>query len=121
MTLISALFAALSYGLATLLLWQTPAAARERWPAAVALLLHTGVLVQLLWLPAGLSIGWTGALALFAWLPMAGMASAGLMAAGSPGAAALLAALSAASVLLGAAVERWLFFAQARHLVTSYY
>ena len=67
MTLISALFAALSYGLATLLLWQTPAAARERWPAAVALLLHTGVLVQLLWLPAGLSIGWTGALALFAW------------------------------------------------------
>lgn len=61
------------------------------------------------------------ALALFAWLPMAGMASAALMAAGSPGPAALLAALSAVSVLLGAAVERWLFFAQARHLVTLYY
>ena len=29
--------------------------------------------------------------------------------------------LAALSVLLGAFVERWLFFAQARHLVTLYY
>lgn len=62
------------------------------------------------------------ALALFALLPMAGMFAAGLMqVTGSPGPAAIVTALSAASVLLGALVERWLFFAQARHLVTLYY
>lgn len=67
MTLIPALLAAVGYGLATLWLWQTPAVARERWPAAAGLLLHTGVLLQLLWQPGGLAIGWTEALALFAW------------------------------------------------------
>ena len=30
-------------------------------------------------------------------------------------------ALAAASALAGAFVERWLFFAEARHLVTLYY
>jgi DMSO reductase anchor subunit len=30
-------------------------------------------------------------------------------------------AAAAVSALLGAAVERWLFFAEARHLVTLYY
>lgn len=62
------------------------------------------------------------ALALFALLPAAGMFVAGLMqVTGSPGPAATVIALSALSVLLGAVVERWLFFAQARHLVTLYY
>lgn len=62
------------------------------------------------------------ALALFALLPVAGMFVAGLMqVTGSPGPATLVSALSALSVLLGAVVERWLFFAQAKHLVTLYY
>ena len=38
-----------------------------------------------------------------------------------PAAAAVAMPLAALSVLLGAFVERWLFFAQARHLVTLYY
>ncbi|UOF14304.1 dimethyl sulfoxide reductase anchor subunit [Lysobacter capsici] len=62
------------------------------------------------------------ALALFALLPLAGMFVAGLMqVTGSPETAAVVTALSALSVLLGAVVERWLFFAQAKHLVTLYY
>lgn len=62
------------------------------------------------------------ALALFALLPVAGMFVAGLMqVTRSPGPATLVIALSALSVLLGAVVERWLFFAQAKHLVTLYY
>jgi len=62
------------------------------------------------------------ALALFALLPVAGMFGAGLMqVTGSPGTAAIVTALSALSVFLGAVVERWLFFAQAKHLVTLYY
>jgi DMSO reductase anchor subunit len=36
-------------------------------------------------------------------------------------AASLLLAIASASALLGALVERWLFFAEARHLVTLYY
>jgi DMSO reductase anchor subunit len=39
----------------------------------------------------------------------------------SPAAAAVAMPLAALSVLLGAFVERWLFFAQARHMVTLYY
>ena len=35
--------------------------------------------------------------------------------------ASLLLAIASASALLGALVERWLFFAEARHLVTLYY
>lgn len=51
-------------------------------------------------------------------LPLA-LAFASLTVAGAPGAAAaLLAALSAS---LGVVVERWLFFAEARHTVTLYY
>ncbi|MBW8808882.1 MAG: dimethyl sulfoxide reductase anchor subunit [Lysobacter sp.] len=62
------------------------------------------------------------ALTLFALLPVAGMFVAGLMqVTGSPETAAVVTALSALSVLLGAVVERWLFFAQAKHLVTLYY
>ncbi len=38
-----------------------------------------------------------------------------------PGLAPVALAVAAASALVGAAVERWLFFAQARHLVTLYY
>lgn len=38
-----------------------------------------------------------------------------------PGAAWVAFPLAAAAALLGALVERWLFFAQARHLVTLYY
>ena len=38
-----------------------------------------------------------------------------------PGAAWLLFPLAALAALIGALVERWLFFAQARHLVTLYY
>jgi DMSO reductase anchor subunit len=38
-----------------------------------------------------------------------------------PAAAAVAMPLAALSVLLGAFVERWLFFAQARHMVTLYY
>ncbi|QSX73930.1 dimethyl sulfoxide reductase anchor subunit [Lysobacter arenosi] len=38
-----------------------------------------------------------------------------------PAAAAVAMPLAALSVLFGAFVERWLFFAQARHLVTLYY
>jgi DMSO reductase anchor subunit len=34
---------------------------------------------------------------------------------------AALLAVASASALLGALVERWLFFAEARHLVTLYY
>jgi DMSO reductase anchor subunit len=59
---------------------------------ALALVLFAG-------LPAGcLLVGWT-------W----------------PAAASGLLLLAALSALLGAAVERWLFFAQARHLVSLYY
>ena len=36
-------------------------------------------------------------------------------------AAALLLALASIAALLGALVERWLFFAEARHLVMTYY
>lgn len=57
------------------------------------------------------------ALALFALLPLAGL----LLAWWAPPAAAGALAVAALSALLGAFVERWLFFAQARHLVTLYY
>jgi DMSO reductase anchor subunit len=35
--------------------------------------------------------------------------------------AGLLAVLAAAAGLVGVAIERWLFFAEARHTVTLYY
>ncbi|MEI2431666.1 DmsC/YnfH family molybdoenzyme membrane anchor subunit [Lysobacter yananisis] len=57
------------------------------------------------------------ALALFAALPLALAA----LALALPAATAPLMAVAALSVLTGALVERWLFFAQARHLVTLYY
>lgn len=57
------------------------------------------------------------ALALFAALPLA-LAAAALA---LPAATTPLMAVAAAAVLAGALVERWLFFAQARHLVTLYY
>ncbi|UZW61359.1 dimethyl sulfoxide reductase anchor subunit family protein [Lysobacter enzymogenes] len=57
------------------------------------------------------------ALALFAALPLALAALALTL----PAATAPLMAVAALSVLAGALVERWLFFAQARHLVTLYY
>ncbi|MEH6422010.1 dimethyl sulfoxide reductase anchor subunit family protein [Pseudomonas sp. CGJS7] len=63
----------------------------------------------------------TIALALFAALPLAAALLALTAAAGSPGAACALMAAAALSTLLGAVVERWLFFAQARHMVTLYY
>lgn len=48
------------------------------------------------------------------------MLSALVLAAG-PGAAATAAVLAAAAMSLGLVVERWLFFAEARHSVTLYY
>lgn len=57
------------------------------------------------------------ALALFAGIPMACLL-AGLA---WPAASAALSGLATVSALLGAAVERWLFFAQARHVVALYY
>ena len=57
------------------------------------------------------------ALVLFAGLPAVCL----LVAWGWPAAAPGLMVLAALSSLLGAAVERWLFFAQARHLVSLYY
>lgn len=62
-----ALLAALCYGTATLWLWRLPGSPDERWPVALALVLHTTALSLLLLRPDGLSIGWTEALALFAW------------------------------------------------------
>ncbi|QQP94242.1 dimethyl sulfoxide reductase anchor subunit family protein [Lysobacter enzymogenes] len=59
---------------------------------------------------------WIGAV-LFAAVPLAlALAAIALPVANAP-----LMAAAALSVLLGAVVERWLFFAQARHLVTLYY
>jgi DMSO reductase anchor subunit len=40
---------------------------------------------------------------------------------GSGGMAALAASLAVASAALGLVVERWLFFAEAKHTVTLYY
>ncbi|KGM52618.1 hypothetical protein N800_11410 [Lysobacter daejeonensis GH1-9] len=57
------------------------------------------------------------ALAMFAALPAVCLLAGGIWPAAAPG----LLALAALSALLGAAVERWLFFAQARHLVSLYY
>lgn len=57
------------------------------------------------------------ALTLFAALPL-GLA---LVALASPAAGGALMGAAALSALLGALVERWLFFAQARHVVTLYY
>ena len=57
------------------------------------------------------------AVALFALLPLALLVIAGIHAASAPWAWPL----AAASALLGAVVERWLFFAEARHVVTLYY
>jgi len=57
------------------------------------------------------------AIALFAGAPLACLAVAALM----PVQAAPWLAVAALSALAGAFVERWLFFAQARHLVTLYY
>jgi DMSO reductase anchor subunit len=56
------------------------------------------------------------ATALIALLPVACLVIASMSGAGAP-----WLALAAASALAGAFVERWLFFAQARHLVTLYY
>ena len=56
------------------------------------------------------------ATALIALLPIVCLVIASLSGAGAP-----WLALAAASALAGAFVERWLFFAQARHLVTLYY
>ena len=57
------------------------------------------------------------AVALFALLPLALLVIAGIHAASAPWAWPL----AAAAALLGAVVERWLFFAEARHVVTLYY
>lgn len=57
------------------------------------------------------------ALALFAALPLAAALVAWLV----PPLAPITLPLAALSVMAGAMVERWLFFAQARHLVTLYY
>jgi DMSO reductase anchor subunit len=56
-----------------------------------------------------------GAAALVAGGPLLGCL---LLAAGSP---ALASGAAAALLLAGAFLERWLFFAQARHVVTLYY
>ena len=58
------------------------------------------------------------ALALFCLVP-AGLCALVLIVGGD--AAALLLALASIAALLGALVERWLFFAEARHLVMTYY
>ncbi len=57
------------------------------------------------------------ALVLFALVPLLGCALAWHL----PGLATPVLALSALSAMLGAVVERWLFFAQAKHLVMLYY
>ncbi|MBN8261946.1 MAG: dimethyl sulfoxide reductase anchor subunit [Xanthomonadales bacterium] len=57
------------------------------------------------------------ALGLFALVPLALLLSVRAM----PAAAHWALPLAAASALAGAIVERWLFFAEARHVVTSYY
>ena len=57
------------------------------------------------------------AVALFALLPLALLVLAAIHAASPPWAWPL----AAACALLGAVVERWLFFAEARHVVTLYY
>jgi DMSO reductase anchor subunit len=57
------------------------------------------------------------ALLLFAAVPMLAIAAAWLW----PPLAPWALVLATAASLLGAFVERWLFFAQARHLVTLYY
>ena len=57
------------------------------------------------------------ALALFTGLPLLATLGAWLM----PPSAPVLLPLAALAVMTGALVERWLFFAQARHLVTLYY
>ena len=56
-------------------------------------------------------------LLLFGGLPLL----ACLLAWSAPGLATAAIALAALCGLLGALVERWLFFAEARHLVTLYY
>ncbi|MBX9400409.1 dimethyl sulfoxide reductase anchor subunit [Lysobacter sp. BMK333-48F3] len=58
------------------------------------------------------------AVALFALAPLLAAVLACWLPAGP---AAALAAVAALAVLLGTLVERWLFFAQARHVVTLYY
>ena len=57
------------------------------------------------------------ALALFAALPLLATLGAWLV----PSLAPVMLPLAAIAVIAGALVERWLFFAQARHLVTLYY
>ncbi len=57
------------------------------------------------------------ALLLFGWIPVAACALALLW----PPLGAPLLAVAALSAMLGALVERWLFFAEAKHLVTLYY
>ena len=57
------------------------------------------------------------ALALFAALPLLAMMGAWLV----PPLAPIMLPLAAIGVMAGALIERWLFFAQARHLVTLYY
>jgi DMSO reductase anchor subunit len=47
------------------------------------------------------------------------MSALGLLA--GPASAAVAAVLAAAAMSLGLVVERWLFFAEARHSVTLYY
>lgn len=58
------------------------------------------------------------ALALFALVPVALLVLSAVLA---PTATGSLTWLAAISTLLGAGVERWLFFAQARHVVMQYY
>jgi DMSO reductase anchor subunit len=57
------------------------------------------------------------ALSLFGAVPLLGLALAWL----APGTAGVALPLAAGSAFAGAFIERWLFFAQARHLVTLYY
>ncbi|KFN49939.1 dimethyl sulfoxide reductase anchor subunit family protein [Arenimonas composti] len=57
------------------------------------------------------------ALVLFGFVPLL----AAVMALLWPPVASVVFAVAAAAALVGAVVERWLFFAQARHLVTLYY
>jgi len=57
------------------------------------------------------------ALGAFATVPVLVLAASAFV----PSAAAALLIAATLSVLLGAFVERWLFFAEARHLVSQYY
>lgn len=57
------------------------------------------------------------ALLLFAVLPLLALIASALL----PGSAVFALPLAALSALTGAFVERWLFFAEAKHLVTLYY